>query len=113
MGRTNTSNTNPPQEFKDGNKFQISKTSSFPKGQGGMLAVLGSKVEIIEDLLNENKKFILSVMSPAFCTDPTCGPQLETLNEISDKYSDLPIVHLDTYSNPSQNFLYSSLRLSH
>ena len=35
MGRTNTSNTNPPQEFKDGNKFQISKTSSFPKGQGG------------------------------------------------------------------------------
>ena len=56
----------------------------------------------IRDLLNEKKKFILSVMSPAFCTDPTCGPQLETLNEISDKYSDLPIVHLDTYSNPSQ-----------
>ena len=56
----------------------------------------------IKDLLNENKKFILSVMSPAFCTDPTCGPQLETLNDISIKYDNLPIVHVDTYSNPSQ-----------
>ena len=30
--------------------------NAIPKGEGGMLAVLGSKVEIIEDLLNENKK---------------------------------------------------------
>ena len=30
--------------------------NAVPKGEGGMLAVLGSKVEIIEDLLNENKK---------------------------------------------------------
>ena len=29
--------------------------SAVPNGEGGMLAVLGSKVEIIEDLLNENK----------------------------------------------------------
>ncbi len=29
--------------------------NAVPKGEGGMLAVLGSKVEIIEDLLNENK----------------------------------------------------------
>ena len=29
--------------------------NAVPKGQGGMLAVLGSKVEIIESLLNENK----------------------------------------------------------
>ena len=34
MGRTNTSNTNPPQKFNDGNKFQISKTSSFQKVTG-------------------------------------------------------------------------------
>ena len=56
----------------------------------------------ISDLLAENKKFILSIMSPAFCTDPTCGPQLETLNDLANKYNDLPIVHVDTYSNPSQ-----------
>ncbi len=29
--------------------------NAVPKGEGGMLAVLGSKVEIIEDLLSENK----------------------------------------------------------
>tara|TARA_B100000963_G_scaffold278352_1_gene246744 strand:- start:11703 stop:12629 length:927 start_codon:yes stop_codon:yes gene_type:complete len=29
--------------------------NAVPKGEGGMLAVLGSKVEIIEDILNENK----------------------------------------------------------
>ena len=29
--------------------------NAVPKGEGGMLAVLGSKVEVIEDLLNENK----------------------------------------------------------
>ena len=29
--------------------------NAVPKGEGGMLAVLGSKVEIIEELLNENK----------------------------------------------------------
>ena len=30
--------------------------NALPRGEGGMLAVLGSKVEILEDLLNENKK---------------------------------------------------------
>ena len=29
--------------------------NAVPKGEGGMLAVLGSKVEIVEDLLSENK----------------------------------------------------------
>ena len=29
--------------------------NAVPKGEGGMLAILGSKVEIIEDLLKENK----------------------------------------------------------
>ncbi len=36
--------------------------NAVPKGEGGMLAVLGSKVEIIEDLLRENKKnFIVQI----------------------------------------------------
>ncbi len=33
--------------------------NAVPKGEGGMLAVLGSKVEIIESLLNENKNDFL------------------------------------------------------
>ena len=36
--------------------------NAVPKGEGGMLAVLGSKVEIIEDLLKENKNnFIVQI----------------------------------------------------
>ena len=36
--------------------------NAVPAGEGGMLAVLGSKVEIIEDLLNENKNnFIVQI----------------------------------------------------
>ena len=56
----------------------------------------------ITDLLNDKKQFILSIMSPAFCTDPTCGPQLETLNDIASNYIDLPIIHVDTYDNPNE-----------
>tara|TARA_B100000575_G_C23125368_1_gene651931 strand:- start:113 stop:922 length:810 start_codon:yes stop_codon:yes gene_type:complete len=56
----------------------------------------------ILDLLDNNKQFILSLMSPAFCTDPTCGPQLETLNEVSKNNPDIQIVHVDTYTNPSE-----------
>ena len=31
---TNTSNTNPSEEFNDGNKYQVSKISSFQKVTG-------------------------------------------------------------------------------
>jgi len=34
MGRTNTSNTNPPEKFNDGREYQISKVSSFNKVTG-------------------------------------------------------------------------------
>ena len=33
----------------------IAMQSSVPKGKGGMVAVLGSKIEIIENFINENK----------------------------------------------------------
>ena len=36
--------------------------NAVPKGVGGMLAVLGAKVEIIEEILNDNKnKFIAQI----------------------------------------------------
>ena len=36
--------------------------NSVPKGQGGMVAVLGSKVETIEEILNDNKqKFVAQI----------------------------------------------------
>ena len=36
--------------------------NAVPKGEGGMVAVLGSKVEIIEKILNDNQnKFIVEI----------------------------------------------------
>ena len=35
---------------------------SVPKGVGGMVAVLGSKIEIIESLINENKKNMNAIL---------------------------------------------------
>ena len=55
----------------------------------------------IINLLNDNVPFIVSFLSPAFCTSPTCGPQMETLSEFSDIYgSEFPVVHVETYQNP-------------
>ncbi len=41
--------------------------NAVPKGEGGMLAVLGSKVEIIEDILNENKNDFVAQIANDNC----------------------------------------------
>ena len=55
----------------------------------------------INDLLKDKIPFIVSFLSPAFCTSPTCGPQMETLSEFVDIYgSKVPVIHVETYQNP-------------
>ena len=54
----------------------------------------------VNQLLDANKLFVVAFMSPAFCIDPTCGPQIDTLYELSNKYESLPIIHIETYLNP-------------
>ena len=53
----------------------------------------------VDQLLNTNELFIVAFMSPAFCIDPTCGPQIDTLYELGNKYESLPIIHIETYLN--------------
>ena len=36
--------------------------SAVPKGEGGMIAVLGTKIDFIENLLNEKIKIIMNVL---------------------------------------------------
>ena len=54
----------------------------------------------VHKLLDDNELFVVAFMSPAFCIDPTCGPQIDTLYELSNKYESLPIIHIETYLNP-------------
>ena len=41
--------------------------NAVPKGEGGMLAILGTKVKIIEDLLNENKNDFVAQIANDNC----------------------------------------------
>tara|TARA_B100000029_G_scaffold512724_1_gene610178 strand:- start:4143 stop:5048 length:906 start_codon:yes stop_codon:yes gene_type:complete len=57
------------------------------------------KISIDNALLNQ-KPILILFSSPAFCTSPVCGPQIETMKFIHEKYGDLiNIIHVDTYLN--------------
>ena len=41
--------------------------------------------------------------SPAFCTSPTCGPQVDTVGELKDKYPEQAnFIHVEIYDDPDQ-----------
>ncbi len=41
--------------------------------------------------------------SPAFCTSPTCGPQVETVQELKESYKTRAnFIHVEVYDNPDQ-----------
>ena len=78
MGRTNTSNTNPPEKFNDGREYQISKVSSFKKVTGSAsrkaknnkkeLAISTSTSRdnvtlLLKSCLNENPDDVFSFIS--------------------------------------------------
>ncbi|PKB70570.1 MAG: hypothetical protein BZY87_09965 [SAR202 cluster bacterium Io17-Chloro-G6] len=41
--------------------------------------------------------------SPAFCTSPTCGPQVDTVSELKDAYRGRAnFIHVEIYDNPDE-----------
>jgi len=47
--------------------------------------------------------FVVTFASPAFCTNALCGPQVEVLSALADKYGDRTIfIHVDLYENPAE-----------
>ena len=41
--------------------------------------------------------------SPAFCTSPTCGPQVDTVSELKETYRDRAhFIHVEIYDNPDE-----------
>jgi hypothetical protein len=41
--------------------------------------------------------------SPAFCINAVCGPQVEVLSELEDKYKGRAnFIHVDIYDNPQE-----------
>jgi len=41
--------------------------------------------------------------TPAFCTSPTCGPQVDAVSELKDAHQDeANFIHIELYDNPSE-----------
>ena len=60
------------------------------------------EVSIAESLFS-GRPTVVVFASPAFCTTPTCGPQVETISELRAAYPDAAdYIHVEVYDNPHE-----------
>ena len=60
------------------------------------------RVTVAEALISGNPSVIVFA-SPAFCTSPTCGPQVEAVSALKDLHKgDADFVHVEVYDNPQE-----------
>ncbi len=58
--------------------------------------------QTIEEALGEDKPLVLVFASPALCTSPTCGPQVDTVAELKEQYKgQAGFIHVEVYDNPA------------
>lgn len=57
----------------------------------------------VADAVASGRPTVVVFASPAFCTNAVCGPQVEVLSELREKYGDRAnYVHIDYYQNPQE-----------
>lgn len=57
----------------------------------------------IEEAVNGGKPAVIVFATPAFCTSPTCGPQVDTVTELKDAHSGAAnFIHVELYDNPAE-----------
>ena len=57
----------------------------------------------IADAVGSGLPTVIVMASPAFCTNAVCGPQVEVLQELKNKYKgQANFVHVDIYDNPQE-----------
>ena len=55
----------------------------------------------IHAALQEDKPLVLVFATPAFCVSATCGPQLEILTRLKDRYQGrVNFIHVEAFENP-------------
>ena len=58
--------------------------------------------QTIEEALGEDMPLVLVFASPALCTSPTCGPQVDTVAELKEQYKgQAGFIHVEVYDNPA------------
>jgi hypothetical protein len=57
----------------------------------------------VAEALISGRPSLIVFASPAFCTSPTCGPQVETVSELRALLADVAdFVHVEVYDNPHE-----------
>ena len=104
-------------------KFDVAESTTAPSagepairsvnktlGDGSVLADLttGSLQDpdlyriTIAEAVDSGLPTVVVMASPAFCTNAVCGPQVDVLQELKDKYSgQANFIHVDLYDNPT------------
>jgi len=60
------------------------------------------QISVAESLFS-GKPSVVVFASPAFCTSPTCGPQVDTIVELKDAHRDqADFIHVEIYDNPQE-----------
>ena len=55
----------------------------------------------IRDAIAEGKPFVVGFSTPRYCTTGTCGPQLEQLSSLRERYGDRAnFIHVEVYKDP-------------
>ena len=58
------------------------------------------------DSLSNKRPVLLSFSTPGFCFTRTCGPQVEALSKLADKYSNIiDFIHVEIFENPDEMLL--------
>lgn len=57
----------------------------------------------IAEAIASGEPLVVAFSTPAYCTTATCGPQLEVVKRLSDRYADRAnFVHVEVYDNPHE-----------
>ncbi len=57
----------------------------------------------IDEAVENPLPSVVVFASPAFCTSPTCGPQVDTVGELKDEYlGRANFIHVEIYDNPDE-----------
>ena len=57
----------------------------------------------VHEAVQNSRPSVIVFASPAFCSSPTCGPQVDTLTTLKEKHPELAnYVHVEIYDNPAE-----------
>ena len=57
----------------------------------------------VHEAVQNGRPSVIVFASPAFCTSPTCGPQVDTLTNLKERHPELAdYIHVEIYDNPAE-----------